>query len=97
MSLIVERGAWRSSGKGSTRKGPAQQKPLSRHAIEELRNIAQAPEPRCGVNPGVSQKLEAEGLVDCVRLPSPFAIHKGDKIEHLQITDRGRRFLERQK
>lgn len=63
---------------------------LSAHALAELRNIAQSPEPSLGVNPGVINRLMREELVEVVRLPSPFKTHKGRPIDHLQITDAGR-------
>lgn len=97
MSVIVERGPWVSTGKGNTRRGPAQQKPISRHGIAQLQLVAVAPVPRQTVNSGLAQKLVAEGMVEIVRLPSPFRIHDGGNIEHLQLTERGRRFLERAK
>ncbi len=65
-------------------------KPLSAHALEELRHIAQAPLPRSSVNPGVVNKLLSEKLVSSVQLPSPFKVHKGGNCEHLEITDLGK-------
>jgi hypothetical protein len=64
--------------------------PLSAHALAELREMLRAPEPRCGVNPGVADRLLREALVESVDLPSPFPTHKGRRIEHLRITDAGR-------
>jgi hypothetical protein len=64
-------------------------KPLSKHALAELRDIVRAPVPRCGVNPGVARKLEAEGLVEEVQLRSPFKVHKGGNTAHLQATAAG--------
>lgn len=67
--------------------------PLSAHAIAELRNLLLAPEPCCGVNPGVANRLLREGLVETVGLPSPFKVHKGGNTAHLRITEAGRAVL----
>lgn len=66
-------------------------RPLSEHAKAELRDLANKPCPRQTVNPGVVHKLLSEDLVECVMLPSPFRTHAGKSIEHLRITDAGRR------
>lgn len=66
---------------------------LSTHALEELRNIAEAPLPRCTVNPGVANRLTRENLVQGIQMGSPFPTHKGANIEHLEITDAGRERL----
>lgn len=63
--------------------------PLSAHAIAELRNIARSPEPCCGVNPGVKDRLTREDLVEIVQLLSPFKTHKGRNVAHLRITPAG--------
>jgi len=67
--------------------------PLSEIARGELADIALAPVPCQGVNPGVANRLLREDLVELVDLPSPFPTHKGKKIQHLKITDAGRRAL----
>jgi hypothetical protein len=64
--------------------------PLSEHALAELRGLMLAPEPTCGINPGVVNRLRREDLARIVELPSPFPTHKGRKIAHLEITDAGR-------
>ena len=71
--------------------------PLSAHALEELRNIARAPEPKSGVNPGVVDRLTREDLVEVVDLPSPFKAHKGGTCPHLRITDAGIAVLQARK
>lgn len=71
-------------------------KPLSEHAIAELRHIAAKPLPRLAVNPGVSSRLLRGELVRVVDLPSPFKTHNGAKVEHLVITAAGLAELERQ-
>jgi len=65
--------------------------PLTAHALAELRDIASKPCPRQAVNPGVSDRLLREDLVEVVMLPSPFKTHGGKLLEHLEITDAGRR------
>lgn len=64
--------------------------PLSAHALAELKDIANSPVARQSVNPGVSNRLLREALVETVQMPSPFKTHKGANIEHLRITDTGR-------
>jgi hypothetical protein len=68
--------------------------PLSAHARSELARIAKTPVPSQDVNPGVVNRLRRESLVELVQLPSPFASHKGRKIEHLQVSDAGRALLD---
>lgn len=63
--------------------------PLSTHAVAELRDLQRRPAPRSTLNPGVSNRLLRESLVESVTLPSPFKTHKGKGIEHLQITAAG--------
>lgn len=68
-------------------------KPLSEHALAELRDIVTKPVPSCGVNPGVIAKLLREGLVEVVELPSPFLTHQMAGIKttsHLKATATGR-------
>jgi len=65
-------------------------KPLSEHALAELRDIVAKPVPNCAVNPGVANKLLREGLVEEVQLRSPFATHAGKLIGHLKATATGR-------
>ena len=64
--------------------------PLSPLAAEELRRINNRPRPRQQINPGVVNRLLREVLVEVVLLPSPYAIHKGGLIDHLQITAQGK-------
>jgi len=73
---------------------PIELRPLSAHAIAELRAIALAPVVACGVNPGVRDRLSRGGLVEFVELPSPFPTHKGRNTPHLQLTEAGRAVLE---
>ncbi|MGA0595655.1 hypothetical protein [Enterovirga sp. CN4-39] len=63
--------------------------PLTRHAVQVLRDIAKAPLPRQKVNAGVVDRLTREDLVEIVPMPSPFAIHRGGNIAHLRITEAG--------
>ncbi len=65
--------------------------PLTAHALAELCDIANSPCPRQAVNPGVANRLFREELVESVMLPSPFATHAGKLLEHLRITEAGRR------
>ena len=71
-------------------------KPLSAHALAELQNLARAPEPCTGINPGVIRKLTTEGLATIIQAPSPFKIDRGKPRNHLQITGAGRLRLEGQ-
>lgn len=68
--------------------------PLSEHALGELRSLLRAPRPRQQINAGVTARLESEGLIETVSLPSPYATHKGAKITFSQITVAGRARLE---
>lgn len=65
--------------------------PLTAHALAELRDLAAKPCPRQAVNPGVANRLLREALVESVMFPSPFRTHAGKLLEHLSITDAGRR------
>lgn len=67
-----------------------QLRPLTAHGLSELRRIAEKPVPQQDVNAGVYDRLSRESLVRVVQLPSPYAIHKGKNINHLEITDAGR-------
>lgn len=68
--------------------------PLSEHAFDALRWLLKyGPEPRQAFNAGVCNRLEREALVEVMLMPSPFPMHKGRKIEFLQITDAGRAVL----
>lgn len=69
-------------------------RPLSAHALAELADIAQAPVPRQSVNPGVCRRLEGDGLVECVMIPSPFPSRRGELVQHLQVTEAGRAALQ---
>lgn len=70
-------------------------KPLSEHALEELRCMRDMPTARGVINPGVSHKLIDEGFAEVVMLPSPFPTHKGKLIEHLKITEKGMAKIQR--
>lgn len=67
--------------------------PLSAHAVAELRNLQDAPVPRCSMNPGVVNRLLRDDLADIVMVPSPFKTHKFKLIAHMRITAAGRREL----
>lgn len=67
--------------------------PLSAHALAELRDIASAPVPCSGVNPGVANRLMRETLIELADLPSPFKVHKGGNCQHYRITEAGRSAL----
>lgn len=65
--------------------------PLSEHAIAELIEMRDlAPIPRCEVNAGVACRLSDEGLIEDVKLPSPFKTDFEKPRTHLAITDDGR-------
>lgn len=63
------------------------QRPLSAHAIAELRDPDVAPPPRKDMNPDVTTRLNEE-IVDLM-MPSPFKTHAGRDIEHMRITPPG--------
>lgn len=65
--------------------------PLSDLARSALRDLSLRPMARRFFNAGLANRLERDGLVETVYLPSPFKIHKGHPIAHLRITDAGRR------
>ena len=67
--------------------------PLSEHALGVLRDLAQAPKPTQGINPGVVNRLQRGDLAEVVNLPSPFASHRSGDCPHLRITDAGRKAL----
>ena len=63
--------------------------PLSDVALAALRWVARGPLPRHKINPGVTDRLWREDLVEIVDLPSPYKTKKG-LLPHLRITDAGR-------
>lgn len=67
--------------------------PLTPHAISMMRTLAKAPIPTQEINPGVVNRLTrgspTEWLARIVMLPSPYRIHKGRNIAHLELTDAG--------
>ena len=63
--------------------------PLTPHAIAALVDLSHGPKPRKELNPGVSNRLLREALVEPVDLPSPYKIHRGKQIEHLRLTKAG--------
>ena len=65
--------------------------PLSKHAIDVLRDLTRGPIVRHLVNPGVNNRFAREGLAEEVTLP--FGL-KGVPKPHVQITDAGRAALE---
>lgn len=64
-------------------------RPLSTHAIHELREIQAAPKACSSINPGVINRLLTEHLVRIVQLPSPFRTHRRRLVAHLAITEAG--------
>jgi hypothetical protein len=66
--------------------------PLTKSAIETLHSVHRRPIPRQEINAGQASRLEAEGLIEIVELPSPYKTVKG-KVRHSQITDAGRALL----
>lgn len=67
-------------------------RPLSEFALAALRRLTHGPLPRCQFNPGVTDRLWREYLVEIVDLPSPYKNKKG-LLPHLRITDAGRALL----
>jgi hypothetical protein len=68
-------------------------RPLSDAAKTVLYVLAQGPIPRQEINPGVSDRLERESLVEVVDLPSPYKTHKGANIRHTRLTAAGHALL----
>lgn len=67
--------------------------PLSKHALGVLRALAREPMPFQEINPGVTNRLTRERLIDTEPMPSPYKTHKGAKIAFAVITDAGRAAL----
>jgi hypothetical protein len=67
--------------------------PLTEHALEILRRVQDSPMPAQEINPGVSNRLLREELIEIVQLPSPYKTHKGKKIAFAQITESGKERL----
>lgn len=65
-------------------------KPISDHAFKMLGYLPMAAQE---LNPGVRGVLLMHGYACIVRLPSPYAKHKGAPIDHYDVTDKGRRYL----
>lgn len=63
--------------------------PLAPASLTALNALARKPVPRQELNPGVANRLLREALVESVELPSPYATHKGRRIEHLRATAAG--------
>ena len=64
-------------------------KPLSLHALGVLRQIAEKPVPVQEINAGVVDRFDREKLCRRVMVKSPYAIHKGKEIPHLEASDAG--------
>lgn len=63
--------------------------PLTPASLTALSELAKKPMPRQEFNPGVANRLLRDALVESVDLPSPYATHKGRRIEHLRATAAG--------
>lgn len=68
--------------------------PLTDKALLALRQLKYEPIASQEFNPGITNRLLREHLVEQVQLPSPYASHKGKNIEHLRITGAGRKAIE---
>lgn len=68
--------------------------PLSKHAINVLREVARRPCPRQEINAGVNDRLEREYLTETFKAPSPYKTHKGALIVFVRITEKGKARLE---
>ena len=66
-------------------------KPVSDPCISVMRSL---PLPAQEINPGARGRLLQAGYVAIVPLPSPYKKHKGADIDHYDLTDKGRRYLE---
>ena len=65
-------------------------KPISDHAESMLRNL---PLPAQEINPGVRGVLLMHSYAEIVQLPSPYKKHKGQNIDHYDVSAKGRRYL----
>ncbi len=63
-------------------------RPLTKHAISELRRISRTPCPAQEINPGVSDRFRREGLVETIMLPSPYKTVK-DPVAHYTVSEAG--------
>ena len=72
-------------------------RPLTEHALKELRRIERAPLPKTIFNPGTADRLTRgpSPMAEAVDLPSPYPSHKGRKLVHLRITPAGLAELKR--
>lgn len=66
---------------------------LSEYAMLKLREIAVRPCPRSALNPGVVNRLLMDNLVTLIVMRSPFKTHHGKEIDHLRITEEGKRLI----
>lgn len=67
--------------------------PLSKHALEALKQIGASARPRQDLNPGVANRLERETLVETYRDFAPYKTRRGELIDWVRITDAGRAAL----
>lgn len=63
--------------------------PLSEHAKAALKLLESGPIPPFEINPGVLNRLQRSGFIEYLQLPSPYASHKGKRINHVQLTQAG--------
>lgn len=68
-------------------------RPLTAHALAELRSLLAGPRPTQAFNPGVVDRLTREDLATIGRMPSPYKTRRGT-VPALEITDAGRRALQ---
>jgi hypothetical protein len=72
----------------------AKPRPLSQHVVAELRELASGgPQPACGINPRVKDRLLNDRLAEATFLRSPFPADNGRNVQHLRITQAGRQAL----
>lgn len=64
--------------------------PLSEKAVAQLWALAEAPQPRLEINPGLMNRLLREDLVKVTSKASPYRIHKGRNISWVCLTPLGR-------
>lgn len=67
--------------------------PLTSHALGVLRALLHRPMPMQEINPGVTNRLMREHLIEEESMVSPYQIHKGGNIRFAVITDAGRAAL----
>lgn len=73
---------------------PLDEGPLSRHALQCLRDVKNKPAPASAATCGAIRGLLRRGYIEPAMLPSPIPADNGKLVKRLQITMAGLRALE---